>query len=177
MGPAIINPHVFTDKRGTFHETVNMDKLPWTKDVFVQQNISTNHRNVWRGLHYQYENPQGKLVRVLRGAVYDYVVDLRMWSPDFGIVRRYRLEADNTQLWVPEGFAHGFFALEPETIFMYNVFGNSYCKEDEYSIRPDEFDMIMKDFERFGRTDEGYPIIMSDKDKNGLTLQEAPKYG
>lgn len=176
MGPTIIKPEFFTDKRGTFHEVFNMAKEPWCHQHFQQQNVSVNHRNVFRGLHYQYENPQGKLVRVLRGAVYDYIVDLRLRSPDFGTVRRYYLTADDTMLWVPECFAHGFFVLEPETIFTYNVFGSPYMKEDEYSIDPFQFDIIAQDLHDHGHTDEGYPILMSDKDKAGLALEKAPIY-
>ena len=176
MGPTIIKPEVFRDKRGSFHEVVNMDKVPWNHMCFQQQSVSVNHRNVFRGLHYQFENPQGKLVRVLRGAVYDYIIDLRLRSPDFGKVRRYHLTADNTMLWVPECFAHGFFVLEPETIFTYNIFGSSYMKEDEYSINPLQFEEIAKDLHDYGHTEEGYPIIMSDKDKAGLELKKAPIY-
>jgi len=176
MGPQIINPELFHDKRGTFHEVFNMDKEPWSHMHFQQQNVSVNHRNVFRGLHYQYENPQGKLVRVLRGSVYDYIIDLRMRSPDFGRVQRFHMKADDTLLWVPECFAHGFFVLEPETIFTYNVFGSPYMKEDEYSINPSQFPEIAQEWIAQGRTDEGYPIIMSDKDKAGLKFKEAPIY-
>lgn len=175
MGPEIITPKEFRDSRGIFYEVFNMSKKPWNHMHFQQQNVSINHRNVFRGLHYQYENPQGKLVRVLAGVVFDYIVDLRKWSKDFGRVRRFRLEADNTMLWVPEGFAHGFLVLEPETIFTYNVFGAPYTKEDEYSIDPYQFELIAQDLSNYENT-HGYPILLSDKDKAGLALKDAPVY-
>jgi|SRR6056300_1457471 len=178
MEARIVNPEVFRDKRGSFHEVFNMSKEPWNELRFQQQNVSINHRNVWRGLHYQHQHPQGKLVRVLRGAVIDYIVDLRRSSPWFGLIRRFHLtEDDNTMLWVPGHYAHGFFAIEPETIFTYNVFGSPYNKDDEYSIRPWDFPEITQDFDYYGHTKDGYPIIMSDKDKEGLHFDEAPTYG
>ena len=111
----IIEPRVFTDERGFFYESFNQRQ--WTEQVgfspaFVQHNHSRSVKNVLRGLHYQVRSPQGKLVRVLRGEVYDVAVDIRRGSPTFGQWTGVHLSGDNRlQLWIPEGFAHGFAVL------------------------------------------------------------------
>ena len=118
----IIEPTVFGDGRGFFFETWNADRygehgLP-TK--FVQSNVSASARGVVRGLHYQWPNPQGKLVSVLEGEVYDVVVDIRCGSPHFGRWSAVVLSAENKrQFWIPEGFAHGFAVLSERAIFSY----------------------------------------------------------
>ncbi len=118
----LIEPKVFGDDRGFFLET-------WNKAVyaehglpteFVQDNHSRSARGVLRGLHYQLNQPQGKLVRVVNGAVFDVAVDLRQSSPTFGKWVGYELSAANKRmLWIPEGFGHGFVALEDGTDFLY----------------------------------------------------------
>ena len=121
-GCVIIEPAVFGDERGFFFETWNADRygehgLP-TK--FVQSNVSASARGVLRGLHYQWPNPQGKLVSVLEGEVYDVAVDIRRGSPHFGRWSAVILSAENKrQFWVPEGFAHGFAVLSERAIFSY----------------------------------------------------------
>lgn len=118
----VIEPAVFGDDRGFFFETWNADRygqlgLP---DKFVQSNVSSSARGVLRGLHYQWPNPQGKLVSVLEGEVYDVAVDIRKGSPSFGRWAAVILSAENKrQFWIPEGFAHGFAVLSERAIFSY----------------------------------------------------------
>jgi len=121
-GCVIIEPAVFGDDRGFFFETWNADRygqlgLP---NKFVQSNVSSSARGVLRGLHYQWPNPQGKLVSVLEGEVYDVAVDIRRGSPTFGRWAAVVLSAENKrQFWIPEGFAHGFAVLSERAIFSY----------------------------------------------------------
>ncbi|MBD9435331.1 dTDP-4-dehydrorhamnose 3,5-epimerase [Pseudoxanthomonas sp. PXM03] len=121
-GCVVVEPAVFGDDRGFFFETWNADRygqqgLP-TK--FVQSNVSSSSRGVLRGLHYQWPNPQGKLVSVLEGEVYDVAVDIRHGSPTFGQWAAVVLSAENKrQFWIPEGFAHGFAVLSERAIFSY----------------------------------------------------------
>ena len=123
-GVLIIEPQVFNDKRGFFLESWNKKKL---KDVagidveFVQDNHSHSTKGILRGLHYQIEKPQGKLVRVPRGRVFDVAVDLRKSSSTFGQWVGEELSSENKkQLWIPPGFAHGFVVLSKSAIFSYN---------------------------------------------------------
>jgi len=121
-GCKVIEPAVFGDERGFFFETWNADRfhehgLPST---FVQSNVSSSAKGVLRGLHYQWPNPQGKLVSVLEGEVYDVAVDIRRSSPDFGRWTAVILSAENKrQFWIPAGFAHGFAVLSERAIFSY----------------------------------------------------------
>jgi dTDP-4-dehydrorhamnose 3,5-epimerase len=121
-GALVIEPQVFGDARGFFYESYN--KAKWVEagiDVnFVQFNVSRSARGVLRGLHYQWPNPQGKLVSVLEGEVYDVAVDIRRGSPTFGQSVGVMLTADNHRhFWVPEGFAHGFCVLSEFATFTY----------------------------------------------------------
>ncbi len=138
----IIEPSVFGDKRGYFFESFNQkeweNKLE-NKVFFVQDNESMSQKGVLRGLHFQ-KPPfaQGKLVRVVRGAVFDVAVDIRKTSPTYGQYFKILLSQDNKkQLYVPEGFAHGFLALEPNTIFSYKC-TNYYHKEHEDGLMWDD---------------------------------------
>ena len=118
----LIEPTVHGDERGFFMETWNARGFAEAgiRESFVQDNHSKSAANVLRGLHYQVERPQGKLVRVTAGAVFDVAVDLRRSSPTFGKWVGYELSADNKrQLWVPGGFAHGFVTLVDDTEFLY----------------------------------------------------------
>lgn len=121
-GCVIIEPAVFGDERGFFFETWNAERfgergLPTT---FVQSNVSSSSRSVLRGLHYQWPNPQGKLVSVLEGEVYDVAVDIRRGSPTFGQWEAVMLSAENKrQFWIPEGFAHGFAVVSERAVFSY----------------------------------------------------------
>lgn len=121
----IIEPTVFGDERGFFFESFNQRKFAELigRDVeFVQDNHSRSAKNVLRGLHYQIQQPQGKLVRVVQGAVFDVAVDMRRSSPTFGQHVSVELSAENKRMfWVPEGFAHGFLVLSDTAEFLYKT--------------------------------------------------------
>ena len=121
----IIEPRVFGDERGFFYESFNQrvwEEQTGLKTAFVQDNHSRSTKNVLRGLHYQIRHPQGKLVRVCLGEVYDVAVDVRKSSPTFGKWVGVVLSAENKrQLWVPEGFAHGFLVLSEVAEFLYKT--------------------------------------------------------
>ena len=133
----LIEPKVFGDDRGFFLESFNQrafDEATGTSHQFVQDNHSRSSRGVLRGLHYQIQNPQGKLVRVVNGAVFDVAVDLRKSSPTFGQWVGAELSADNRhQLWVPPGFAHGFLVLSVFADFLYKA-TDYYAPEHERSV-------------------------------------------
>lgn len=121
-GALILEPQVFGDARGFFYESYN--KAKWQdagiEAEFIQTNVSRSARGVLRGLHYQWPNPQGKLVSVLEGEVYDVAVDIRCGSPTFGQSAGVMLTAENHRhFWVPEGFAHGFCVLSEFATFTY----------------------------------------------------------
>lgn len=136
-GAAILEPAVFGDERGVFFETWNAERfaqhgLP-TK--FVQSNVSTSVKGVLRGLHYQWPRPQGKLVSVLEGEVYDVAVDIRRGSPTFGRWEAVILSEENRrQFWIPEGFAHGFAVLSETAVFSY-LCTDVYVKEADAGVR------------------------------------------
>lgn len=134
----VIHPTVYCDDRGVFFETFNEKKFLDMINVnvtFVQDNHSISSKNVLRGLHYQAPRGQGKLVRVTSGAVFDVAVDIRKESPTFGKWVGVELTADNKkQLWIPDGFAHGFLSLTDGVNFQYKV-TDYYNKSCEHSIR------------------------------------------
>ena len=121
----VLEPKVFGDARGFFFESFNardFTRATGLQTEFVQDNHSKSARGVLRGLHYQIQHPQGKLVRVVEGEVFDVAVDLRRSSPSFGRWVGERLSADNhKQLWVPAGFAHGFVVLSESAQFLYKT--------------------------------------------------------
>ena len=120
----LIEPRVFGDDRGFFYESWNERAFAEAgmTATFVQDNHSRSRRNVVRGLHYQIEHPQGKLVRAVLGAVYDVAVDLRRSSPNFGRAVAIELSADNKRmLWIPPGFAHGFVVVSDVAEFLYKT--------------------------------------------------------
>ncbi|WP_321782012.1 dTDP-4-dehydrorhamnose 3,5-epimerase [Paraburkholderia sp. J94] len=121
----IVEPRVFGDARGFFYESFNGREFAEHVDadaMFVQDNHSRSVRGVLRGLHYQIQHPQGKLVRVIAGEVFDVAVDIRRSSPNFGKWVGVLLSADNKrQLWVPPGFAHGFVTLSDSAEFLYKT--------------------------------------------------------
>jgi dTDP-4-dehydrorhamnose 3,5-epimerase len=146
-GVVIVEPAVFSDDRGWFFESFNEDKfaaallalgLPAPRP-FVQDNHSCSKAGVLRGLHYQLPpHPQGKLVRVVRGAAFDVAVDIRRGSPSFGQWSGVQLSADNKrQLWIPEGFAHGFLSLQDDTHFLYKT-TDVWARDCERSLRWDD---------------------------------------
>jgi dTDP-4-dehydrorhamnose 3,5-epimerase len=167
----IVEPRVFTDDRGAFFESWNARTLAalGIDATFVQDNHSRSHRNVVRGLHYQIRHPQGKLVRVVSGEVYDVVVDLRASSPTFGLHVGVTLSAKNRRmLWVPHGFAHGFLALSPSADFLY--------KTTDYWSPEHERTLLWND--RALGIDwplDGPPIIAA-KDATGTPLAQAETY-
>jgi dTDP-4-dehydrorhamnose 3,5-epimerase len=124
-GVLIIEPKVFGDARGFFYESFNQkafNEATGTNHQFVQDNHSRSSKGVLRGLHYQIEQPQGKLVRVVRGAVFDVAVDIRKGSPTFGKWVGVELSEENhRQLWVPPGFAHGFLVTSESAEFLYKT--------------------------------------------------------
>ena len=124
-GVVILEPKVFGDERGFFFESFNSRRFAELTGVqvdFVQDNHSRSAKNVLRGLHYQIGRPQGKLVRVVAGEVFDVAVDIRRGSPHFGRWTGVRLSAENRwQLWIPEGFAHGFLVLSEYAEFLYKT--------------------------------------------------------
>ena len=140
-GVLIIEPKVFGDERGFFYESFNARAFAEATGLqreFVQDNHSRSQQGVLRGLHYQLENTQGKLVRVTAGEVLDVAVDIRRSSPHFGKWVAVRLSADNhRQLWVPEGFAHGFLVLSEFAEFLYKT-TDYYAPTHEQSIRWDD---------------------------------------
>ena len=165
----IIEPKVFGDDRGFFYESFNARAFTEATGCtlpFVQDNHSRSTRGVLRGLHYQIEQAQGKLVRVTAGEVLDIAVDIRRSSPTFGQWASVRLSAQNhRQLWVPPGFAHGFVVLSESADFLYKT-TDYYAPSAERCIRWDDPQLAI-DWEL-----EGAPIL-SAKDQNGKALHEA----
>lgn len=167
-GPLIIEPKVFGDDRGFFMESWNAAtfRAAGLDFNFVQDNHSRSQRGVLRGLHFQNPEPQGKLVRVVSGAVYDVVVDLRRTSPHFGKWVGVELSAANRRMfWVPEGFAHGFLTLEDGTDFLYKC-TSRYAPEYEQALAWDDPDVgIVWPL-------DGIAPILSAKDVAGVRLGE-----
>jgi dTDP-4-dehydrorhamnose 3,5-epimerase len=142
-GAIVIEPQVFGDARGFFYESYNEAKYreAGIDHRFVQSNVSRSAKGVLRGLHYQWPNPQGKLVSVLEGEVYDVAVDIRRGSPTFGRWVGVMLTADNHRhFWVPEGFAHGFCVLSEFATFTYQC-TVLYNREGDASIRWNDADI------------------------------------
>ncbi|MDR1776485.1 MAG: dTDP-4-dehydrorhamnose 3,5-epimerase [Desulfovibrio sp.] len=171
-GPVLMTPVVHGDERGFFLETFRQNEFEahCGRHVFVQDNHSKSRRGVLRGLHYQLARPQGKLVRVVRGSVYDVAVDLRRSSPTFG--RNFNTVLDDEKrcmFWVPPGFAHGFVVLSDEAEFVYKC-TEYYAPDDECCIRFD--DATLNILWPFAAAD----LIVSAKDRQGLAFDECPKY-
>lgn len=136
-GCLLIEPVVHGDERGFFLETWNAERFAahGMPARFVQSNLSSSSRGVLRGLHYQWPRPQGKLVSVLEGEVYDVAVDIRRGSPHFGRWTAAILSAENRrQFWIPEGFAHGFAVLSERAVFNY-LCTDVYVKEADAGVR------------------------------------------
>jgi dTDP-4-dehydrorhamnose 3,5-epimerase len=163
----LINPVVFEDSRGYFFESYNSQKFREAGiDVnFVQDNQSLSEKNVLRGLHFQ--SPpfaQGKLVRVIKGAVLDVAVDIRRKSATYGkFVAQVLSEQNRLMMWIPEGFAHGFLTMESETIFFYKC-TNGYNKASEGIIKWDD--------PRLGIDWKVINPIISERDKNGISFED-----
>jgi dTDP-4-dehydrorhamnose 3,5-epimerase len=168
-GVLVIEPKVFGDERGFFYESFNKKKFVEASGItaeFVQDNHSKSAKGVLRGLHYQIKKPQGKLVRVCQGEVIDVVVDIRKSSSTFGQWLGIKLSAINKrQIWVPEGFAHGFVVLSDAAEFLYKT-TDYYAPEYERCIRWDDADLSI-DWQY-----DGEPLV-SDKDVRGVSFKEA----
>jgi dTDP-4-dehydrorhamnose 3,5-epimerase len=165
----IIEPKVFGDERGFFYESFNARAFAEATGrvvQFVQDNHSRSAKGVLRGLHYQIEQSQGKLVRVTEGEVLDVAVDIRRSSPTFGQWTSVRLSGQNhRQLWIPPGFAHGFVVLSESADFLYKT-TDYYAPSAERCIRWDDPELAI-DWEL-----QGAPIL-SAKDQAGSALREA----
>ncbi|MFC1237546.1 dTDP-4-dehydrorhamnose 3,5-epimerase [Vibrio sp. F74] len=162
----IIEPKVFGDARGFFYESYQKDnyEIAGIAECFVQDNFSRSSKGILRGLHSQLSKPQGKLVTVIRGEVFDVAVDLRLWSPTFGQHMSIVLSEDNhKQLYIPPGFGHGFFALSDEVDFHYKC-TDYYDPSDEVGINWNDKDLNIS-----------WPTntpLLSNKDKNLLSFEE-----
>ncbi|MFO7340634.1 MAG: dTDP-4-dehydrorhamnose 3,5-epimerase [Lysobacteraceae bacterium] len=167
-GCVVIEPAVYGDARGFFYEAWNAERfrahgLP---DRFVQSNVSSSTRGVLRGLHYQWPNPQGKLVSVLEGEVYDVAVDIRRGSPHFGRWTAVVLSAANKRhFWIPEGFAHGFLVLSERALFSY-LCTAPYDKAADAGVRWNDAALAVD-------WPEAAPLL-SDKDANAPFLEQIP---
>ena len=163
-GVLLITPQIFKDERGFFIESYNYQDFSdaGISDIFVQDNHSKSQKGVLRGLHYQNPHPQGKLVRVIRGKIFDVVVDIRAGSPTFGKYIGVTLTNDSPKmLFVPVGFAHGFLVLDDDTEVLYKVTDLYYPKGDA-GIRWDDPDVgISWPCHEFGIDTP----VLSEKDK------------
>lgn len=166
-GVLIIEPKVFGDHRGFFKETFSAERykeLAGIEQAFVQDNHSRSRKSVLRGLHYQKTKPQGKLVSVTRGAVFDVAADINPESPTYGQYVGVELSEDNhRQLWIPPGYAHGFVVISDEVDFVYKC-TDYYDPSDEGGVA---WDCPMLNI--------AWPLTnvqLSDKDKNYLGLKD-----
>lgn len=168
----VVEPTVFGDERGFFYESYNERKwqeLTGLDTRFVQDNHSKSSQGVLRGIHYQIEHSQGKLVRVIAGEVYDVAVDLRRSSPTFGKWVAEHLSAENKKmLWVPEGFGHGFLVLSETAEFLYRT-TDFYAPEHERCIVWNDPDL------NIAWPGDGEPQL-SEKDAKGSLFAEAEYY-
>lgn len=175
QGVWIIEPKVFGDQRGFFYETWQQQRYAdiGIKGTFVQDNVSFSRKGVLRGLHYQQPHSQGKLVTVLQGEVFDVAVDIRVGSPQFGQWTGVVLSGENhRQLWIPEGFAHGFCVLSETAYFSYKC-TDEYAPDCEGGILWNDPDIGIK-----------WPledVVLSDKDQiypclKEVSFEKLPKY-
>jgi dTDP-4-dehydrorhamnose 3,5-epimerase len=170
-GVMVLEPKVFGDARGFFLESYNRRAFAQAGITaeFVQDNHSRSARNVLRGLHYQLRQPQGKLVRVVAGEIFDVAVDLRRSSAAFGRWAGFHLSAENKRmLWIPPGFAHGFLSLSDSTEVLYKA-TDFYAPEDEHCVAWNDPAIGIR------WPLQGAPLI-SAKDAGGLSLQAAETY-
>ncbi|MDX1694521.1 MAG: dTDP-4-dehydrorhamnose 3,5-epimerase [Ketobacteraceae bacterium] len=168
----LFQPRVFGDERGFFMETFRQS---WLEELgiqagFVQENHSLSGRGILRGLHYQIRQPQGKLVRVIRGEVFDVAVDLRRSSPTFGQWVGEYLSADNHRImWVPPGFAHGFYVTSDSAEFVYKC-TDYYAPEHERTLAWNDPEIAVN----WPVKEE--PPILSAKDQQGVAFSEAETF-
>lgn len=172
-GLYVIEPTVFKDERGYFVETYNQNdmKEAGLDMVFVQDNQSMSTRGVLRGLHFQKQFPQGKLVRVVRGKVFDVAVDLRSDSKTYGKWFGVELSAENMkQFYIPEGFAHGFLVLSDEAEFCYKC-TDFYHPGDEGGLAWNDPEIGVE-----WPLEEGVDLIISEKDQKWKALKDTFKF-
>jgi dTDP-4-dehydrorhamnose 3,5-epimerase len=171
-GVLLIEPTVFGDERGYFFESFNARRfaeLSGVRDAFVQDNHSRSAKGVLRGMHYQIQQPQGKLVRVSAGAVFDVALDLRRASPTFGQWYGVELSAENKkQLWIPAGFAHGYAVISDMAEFQYKT-TDYWAPEFERSVMWND-PAVGIDWPL-----DGEPLL-SAKDKSGVPLAQAETF-
>lgn len=165
----ILTTNIYEDNRGSFTESFNLRNVQKIigNYEFVQDCHSVSAKNVVRGLHYQVEKPQGKIVRCLFGEIYDVIVDLRESSETFGKSIGIRLIPGPIQLWVPPGFAHGFSVLSNRAEVLYKV--------TDYQYKEHERTLLWND----KKLDINWKVanaILSDKDRKGVTFEECDKY-
>ena len=168
-GVLVIEPRVYADERGFFFESYNERAFAQATGIaakFVQDNHSRSVKNTVRGLHYQIQQPQGKLVRVVAGAIFDVVVDLRRSSPTFGRWSGHHLSAENkNMLWIPAGFAHGFAVLSDTADFLYKT-TDYWAPQHERTLLWNDPDLAI-----------AWPLagepILAAKDRAGTPLSEA----
>ena len=168
----VIEPKVFGDDRGFFYESFNQkrfEELTGLAPQFVQDNHSRSAKYVLRGLHYQIQQPQGKLVRAIAGEVFDVAVDMRRASKNFGKWTGVVLSAENKrQMWIPEGFAHGFLVLSESAEFVYKT-TDYYAPQYERAVRWDDPEIGIS-----------WPLqatpLLSTKDQAAMALAEAEAF-
>lgn len=171
-GLKLFSPKIFGDERGYFYESFNQadydEHIGY--EVFVQDNVSKSRKGVLRGMHFQNTNPQGKLVRVMSGSVYDVAVDVRKGSPTFGQWEGVVLSDLNKDIfWIPPGFAHGFVVMSEEAIFEYKC-TQFYHPASEVSLAWDDPDVnIDWGFDLMGKN---FKVTLSEKDTNAKSLKE-----
>lgn len=169
----VIEPAVFGDERGFFMEVWQTDKLAAAgiDATFVQENHSRSRQGVLRGLHYQIQQPQGKLVRVTSGEVFDVAVDLRRSAPTFGQWVGARLSGENKSLlWVPPGFGHGFYVVSPVADFIY-LCTDRWAPQHERVIRWSDPDLAIP-----WPLIPDAPLSLSERDVNGVDFRDAECY-
>jgi dTDP-4-dehydrorhamnose 3,5-epimerase len=167
----VLEPRVFGDERGFFFESYNQQNMSRVgiADTFVQDNHSSSSRNVLRGLHYQLEHPQAKLVRVVEGEILDAAVDMRKSSPNFGRWEAVRLSGENKRmLWIPVGFAHGFCVLSDRAQVLYKA-TDFYSPEHERTILWSDPDL------KINWELDAEPIV-SAKDQRGVAFRNSESF-
>lgn len=172
-GLYIIEPTVFGDNRGFFLESYNKKEFEeiGITDEFVQDNHSKSQKNVLRGLHFQKNYPQGKLIRVIKGKIYDVVVDLRKENSTFGKWFGVELSEENKyMLYIPKGFAHGFLTLEDETEVLYKTTDYYNSEDEDGIIWNDKTLNIDWKFKEYGIDEKN--LILSEKDKKQLSFEK-----
>lgn len=169
----LMTPKIFGDERGFFLESFRQNDFEKNCGdyCFVQDNHSKSHQGILRGLHYQLKQPQGKLVRVTRGEVYDVAVDMRANSPTYGQWVGVTLSEKNKQmLWIPPGFAHGFYVISAEAEFQYKC-TDYYAPGDEYSVLWNDPQLNIH-----WPINDKVLVQLSEKDANGLEFSAAPSF-